>query len=180
MMSMKIEVDLSKAPNAAKMTKQHDNVVGAALVEIGNIFVNTIQQNTPLGATKLLRGSIYSEPRGVPIREVLVGTPYFYGAIVDRGRRPGKVPITVEMVPGKRKKGQVKRLRALPLEPWVRRVLGLSGDAVIKVAVAVAMKIGKRGTAGAAQVYKGFVQGRPAAERVVNKIGGTIVAEWER
>lgn len=164
--NLKIDINLSKAPQAAKMEKQAADVVGAALVEMGLVMERTVKEETPLGATKILRGSIFSEPRGTPIREVLVASTQIYAPIVERGRQPGKFP---------------------PIGPillWVRRKLMSSAKREktvgLSLAFAVAKSIARKGTKGAAMFYKGFTRGRPVLERLANKIGGTIVAEWEK
>lgn len=163
MISYRMEIDFSSVPNAAKMEKQADDVIGASMTEMGLIFQRAVQVETPLGATKLLRGSVFSEPRGVPVREVIVGSTQLYAAPVERGRQPGKMP---------------------PVDPialWVKRKLGAGSDKQAKqIAFAIARKIARVGTTGAAMFFKGFTAGRPAAERLANGIGAKIVAEWER
>ena len=161
-LNLKINVNLSKAPNAAKMQKQAADVVGATLIEMGLVMENTVKEETPLGATKILRGSIFSEPRGTPIREVLVASTQLYAPIVERGRQPGKFPPIG------------------PIELWVRRKLGIDPGKSKGVAFVIARSIARKGTKGAAMFYKGFVRGRPVLERLANQIGGTIVAEWEK
>jgi len=161
-LNLKIDVDMRRAPNAAKMKKQADDVVGAALTEMGLVMERTVKEETPLGATKLLRGSIFSEPRGTPIREVLIASTQIYAPIVERGRQPGKFPPIG------------------PIELWVRRKLGVDPGQSKGVAFVIARSIARKGTKGAAMFYKGFMRGRPVLERLANKIGGTIVAEWEK
>ena len=163
MISYRIDVRQNKPLSAAKMEKQADDVVGAKLTEIGLIFERAVKEETPLGATKLLRGSIFSEPRGTPVREVLIGSPLIYAPIQERGRQPGRFPPSG------------------PIMLWVKRKLGVANPKEIKaVAFLVARKIARKGTSGAAMFFKGFTRGRPAAERVAQSIGGTIVAEWEK
>lgn len=161
-LDLKIEVRQNKPLDAMKMERQADEKIGAGLVEIGLIFERTVKEETPLGATKLLRGSTFSEPRGTPIREVLVAQTQIYSPIVERGRRPGRFPPIG------------------PIELWVRRKLGVDPGQSKGVAFVIARKIAQKGTSGAAMFFKGFTRGRPAAERVAQSIGGTIVAEWEK
>ena len=162
MIDIKISVDQSRAPNAARMAEQADEVIGGKLIEVGLIFERTVKENTPLGASRLTRGSIFSEPRGNPVREVLVSSPQPHIAVLERGRRPGTPP---------------------PFGPiwlWVQRKTGFTGARTPATAWAIVRSIARKGTPGAAMFFKGFNQGRAAAERVVESIGGAIVAEWEK
>src|SRR5581483_7571828 len=56
------------------------------LIEMGALLEREVKIRTPLGATKLLRGSIFSEPRGNPVREVVVGSTSIYAPMVEVGR----------------------------------------------------------------------------------------------
>lgn len=162
-LDLRIDIEQRKPVNAAAMERQADAAIEAGLTEMGEILVSAVKEETPLGATKILRGSIYSELRGTPVRELLVSTPHAYGAIVERGRQPGKFP----------KQG--------PILLWVKRKLGIADEKEAhSVAFLVARKIARKGTSGAAQFFKGFTRARPPLERVAQKIGGTIVAEWEK
>lgn len=162
-LNLRIDVDLSRAPQAAKMTAQADDVIGAKLTEMGLLMERLVKEETPLGATKLLRGSIFSEPRGTPVREVLVASTQLYAPIVERGRQPGKFP-----PPG-------------PIMLWVSRKLHPTSDKQLRgLTFLVQRKIAEKGTSGAAMFFKGFTRGRPVLERLANEIGGTIVAEWEK
>lgn len=158
----KIEFRPDPRLDAARMERITDEQIAAALTEAGQLFERLVKEETPLGATKLLRGSIFAEGRGSPIREMLVGSPLLHAPIVERGRQPGKMPPIG------------------PIELWVRRKLGVEGDAARGVAFVVARKIARKGTKGAAMFFKAFEKGRPALERVAQRLGATVVADWEK
>lgn len=162
-LDLRIDVEQQKPLNAATMASQADGVIESGLTEMGQLLERTVKEATPLGATKLLRGSIFAELRGTPVRELLVASTQPYAPPVERGRQPGKFP---------------------PMGPillWVRRKLGAGSEKEARsIAFLVARKIARKGTPGAAMFFKGFTKARPALERIAQKMGGTIVAEWEK
>lgn len=162
-LDLHIDVEQKKPVNAEAMEDQADATIEGGLTEMGQLLERTVKEETPLGATKLLRGSIFSELRGVPVRELIVSSTQPYAPPVERGRQPGKFP---------------------PLGPivlWVRRKLGAGSEKEARsIAFLVARKIARKGTPGAAMFYKGFTRARPALERIAQTMGGTIVAEWEK
>ncbi len=128
------------------------------LIEMGALLEREVKIRTPLGATKLLRGSIFSEPRGNPVREVVVGSTSIYAPMVEVGRNPGKFPPRA------------------PLELWVRRKLGIADPKEIKsVAFLVARKISREGFKGAF-MFEGAARGANAQlQMIAEKMGKTIV-----
>jgi hypothetical protein len=134
--------------------------VEGGLVEMGQILEREIKTRTPLGATKILRGSIFSEPRGNPVREVIVGSTSLYAPIVERGRQPGKFP-----PPG-------------PIQLWVRRILGVENPKEIRaIAFLVARKIARFGTEGAFMFERASKESNPALQAIAEKMGKVIVNE---
>ncbi len=89
-----------------------------------------------------LAGSIFGEvvPLGEKV-EAVVGTPSPYGAVVEMGRRPGKMPPVA------------------PLALWAERKLGVAPDDARNVAFLIARKIAKKGTAGAFMFQRAWREG---------------------
>ena len=109
-----------------------DREISATLRELGLLGQRLVVQGTPRGVSSGgggLRGSIYTELRGVPAqRSQIVSSGLFHAPIVEVGRHPGQAP---------------------PLAPillWTRRKLGKSGDDAVHIAFLIARKIGRRGT----------------------------------
>jgi hypothetical protein len=165
-MALKIifQVDLSQAPVAANMQRQADDAIGATLVEMGLAVQRAVAIETPIGATGVLRGSVFSEPRGLPIREVVVSSTQLYAPIVERGREPGKMPPIG------------------PIALWAKRKLGSNDKSV---AFAVARSIAQKGTRALRDPRYGhmFEKGLRAAEptlaRLADGIGQRISIDWK-
>jgi len=128
-----------------------DRPISAALVDISAFGQRVVVQGTPRGISSGgggLRGSVFSELRGVPARrEGVVASSLFYAPIVEVGRRPGKRP---------------------PLAPillWVQRKLGLSGTEAQQAAFLITRKIGARGTVGAHMFERAFQRLQPYARQ---------------
>jgi hypothetical protein len=132
--------------------------IASGLIEMGALLEREVKIRTPIGATKLLRGSIFAEPRGNPVREVVVGSTSIYAPVVEAGRNPGKFPPRA------------------PLELWVRRKLGIAEPKQIKsVAFLIARKIAKQGFKGAF-MFEGAARGANAQlQMIAEKMGKTIV-----
>lgn len=195
MLSMTIRVVENKKLDAGSMSAQADAVIGSKLTEMGLVVQRNVQQRTPLGAMKLLRGSIFSEPRGTPVREVLVSTPSPYGLIVEEGRNPGRPPPDG------------------PIRLWVMRKLGIGGGAEVqfnrrsflalsgrkrlkkgeaqaardmaqerldRVTFLIRMKIAFRGTKGAHMFQRGYEASLVTLRRLANEMGAEIIAEWKK
>ena len=141
-----------------------DQEITATLRELGLLGQRLVVQASPRGVSSGgggLRGSIFTELRGVPgSRSQIISSPLFYAPIVELGRRPGKRP---------------------PLAPillWARRKLGQES---VHAAWLIARKIGQRGTTGAfmfRHAYRRLVpvaqaQFAATAARIADRLGGS-------
>jgi len=107
---------------------------------IGARLESEVASRTPAGATAALRGSIAGSvsataSEGLVLR---VGTPLEYGAPVEFGRAPGRMPPVA------------------PLVLWADRKLGLSRDEAESVGFSIALKIARQGTEGARMFRDAF------------------------
>lgn len=145
-----------------------DQEISADLAELGGMGQRMVVAGTPRGASQGaagLRGSIFTELRGRPgMRSQVVASSVFYAPIVERGRRPGKMPPP----------------KALLL--WVVRKLGIADKKEARsVAFLVARKIGRIGTTGAAMFFNAAQRLEPIArerfralgERLARHLGGS-------
>lgn len=127
--------DLENAPES--LGRHMDNAMSGSL----DLLIEWTAAETPVNLG-LLRGSWMAEiVQGE--RATLSGemfTPLVYGWPVERGRRPGKMP----------------PVDAIKL--WARRKLGLQGKELDQVAFLIARAIGRRGTKGAAMVFKAYMR----------------------
>jgi hypothetical protein len=115
--------------------ERFDTEVQATLAELGAYGQRLVVQGAPRGVSAGgggLRGSIFTELRGVPARrQAIVASSVFYAPIVEAGRRPGRRPPLG------------------PIKLWVARKLSVPTSQVARVAFLVARKIGRGGTEGA-------------------------------
>ena len=133
-----------------------------AMNESGMLLTTMVAARTPVNFG-ILRSSIQFptgfEVRGRPAdvfeglvsagKMQLAGTsPHVYANFVERGRRPGKWP----------PEG--------PIQLWVMRKFGLSGQALQDATFLIRRKIGQRGTKGAAMFFRAWNEG---GERRVEK-----------
>lgn len=165
MLNYRIDIKQDPRLNAARMEKVTDKEIEAGLTEMGALLERLVAEHAPVGvfgARGGFKGSIFAELRGIPVRELLVGSTALHAPFVERGRMPGRMP------PG------------APIRLWVEKKLGLRGKEARSVTFLIQRAIGRRGTSGAAPFYRAFTEGRPILERIANKMGGKIVAEWEK
>ena len=136
---------------------QFDTEVQRTLADIGAYGQRVIVQGSPRGVSAGgggLRGSIFTELRGVPAhRQQIVASTLFYAPIVEVGRRPGKRP------------------PAAPILLWVTRKLGVPTAQAARVAFLVARKIGRVGYAGAHMFERGAAQVQPYAQARFEELG---------
>lgn len=105
----------------------------AALYQEGERVMAASKMEAPVGVDAVLRASGYVRPpepigRGWRVTLGYGGAAKGYALVVHEGRKPGSQP------PSK------------PLEPWVRKKLGVPTKDVASVAFLVARKIKMRGT----------------------------------
>ena len=164
-----IEIVLPDLENAGAVVQRE---IRAALAEVALLLEAETKRATPVGATGTLRGSIASEVRDGPgLRDLqaVVGTPAKYGDVVERGRRPGRMPPPDQ------------------LELWVRRKLRVTGPRGGKraptqaeakgIAWLIARKIARRGTEGAAMFYEAVEKSQGIIEQRLNAAGAAIVVQ---
>ena len=137
--------------------ERFDGEIQATLAELGAYGQRLVVQGAPRGVSAGgggLRGSVFTEMRGVPARrQAIVSSSVYYAPIVEAGRRPGRRP---------------------PLEPirlWVVRKLGVSVVGASRVAFLVARKIGRQGTAGAHMFERAAQALGPVAANSVQALG---------
>ena len=123
-----------------------DAMIGSLVLLHGQIV-----GRTPVGATGNLRGSIVWSRTPAPNAVGEVTTPLRYGEVVERGRRPGKMPPTDPME---------------SLELWVIRKLGINPPASRGVAFVIARKIAKDGTRAAGMFAKGLAASKSEINRL--------------
>ena len=130
---------------------QHN--LDAFVEEVVQLLEREIKERTPqgvYGAQGGLLGSIGHTitGRGSKLVRGVIGTPQLYGDVVERGRRPGKMP----------PQGALLR--------WVEVKTGLSGKEAQRVEYLVRRKIGQKGTAGAAMFSKGLLENLHRIEQI--------------
>jgi hypothetical protein len=108
-------------------------------------FEQAVAVETPVGVSGGLRASITTDISGTKLRlDGRVTTPLIYGAPVEFGRRPGKIP-----PPG-------------PIALWLyRKGIVTDREQIRAAAWLVARAIGRRGTKGAHMFQKGFDNASP-------------------
>lgn len=84
-----------------------------------------IKKELPRGGTGILRGTVFNEVRGTTLEGLrgVVASPLKYAIVVEKGRRPGRMPPVAA------------------IELWAKRVIGQSGLGFV-----IARAIGRRGT----------------------------------
>ncbi len=124
--------------NTRELAQRFDREITGEIAQLGALGQRLVIDRTPRGVSSGgggLRGSVHLEFRGVPAqRSAVVGSALFYAPIVEEGRRPGRRP---PARPGS------------ALHLWVRRKLGVGGEAAARVTFLVARKVGRVGSPGA-------------------------------
>lgn len=197
MLSYRIDVKQNKPFDAAKMTAQADKQIESGLTEMGALLERLVVEEAPegvFGSRGGFRGSIFHEGRGTPVREMIVSSTALYAEFVERGRRPGRMPPfepirlwvqrklgvggaaevrsnTIEFAAFSGRKRATKGQRAI--------AKGLAAENLFRVTWLVARKIGAKGTTGHFPFKKAFERGKPLLEKIAQKMGISIVAEWD-
>jgi hypothetical protein len=144
-----------------QIAARFDTEVQAALHELAALGQRLVVEGAPHGISSGgggLRGSIFSEVRGVPARrEALIASSVFYAPIVEVGRHPGRYPPIG------------------PIQLWVTRKLQVPPGEAASVAFLVSRKIGLRGTQGAHMFERAMTQLEPIAQRRFQELGDRIV-----
>jgi len=157
-MELNVTVDLSgvkklmaRYPEIAA-TVQREKVTDATL-----LLKRAIKMLTPEGAGPIhLRDTIFHkiERRGISARGV-ISTPAIYGEAVELGTKPHFPPVA-------------------PIQYWVEKKLGLSGEDAKSTAFLIARAISKRGTEGAKMFHRGLEENEAAVMAILNQIPAEI------
>jgi len=102
-----------------------------AMLEAELLYEAEVKENTPVGVTNILRGSISAQDPVLSGDNIIgvVGTSVTHAVPVELGTRPHFPPLE-------------------PLEDWVRLKLNVDADRAPAVALQIARKIAARGTEG--------------------------------
>ena len=151
---MKIEIDARDIGNLVDAWEVAPELVRneltAATYEAELLLEREIKEDTPVGATGLLRQSIHSEAPVALSNTVIgvVGTASMHALPVELGTRPHFPPIE-------------------PLIDWVQAKLDIRDEEQAEgVALAIARKIAVRGTLGVGMFHRNFHQLRPQIDRM--------------
>lgn len=146
---------ISRAWSQAPEIAQRE--LAAATFEAGLLLERETKEETPVGASGLLRQSIATrEPQILGDQVIgLTGTSVAHAVPVELGTRPHFPPIQ-------------------PLEDWARAKLGLSEDEAEGVAYAIARKISREGTKGAHMFQRAFDGNRDQVGRIYEAAGARI------
>ena len=133
----------------------------AAMHEALLYLEREVKERTPIGATGILRGSIFSELRGQPINlHGVVASPQEYAAPVEHGTAPHWPP-----------QG--------PIRLWVKRKLNVSDKDVNGVAFLIARKISQKGTKGAHMFENALKDGHNTVTNIFQRAGFDISAKLD-
>lgn len=164
MFDVEIKSDLK---GVARLSKRFPGVSKdvrlAAVIEAVNLIEREVKLRTPVGAGPIhLRDTIHgrAESRGATVWGV-VGTPLEHGEPVEFGTKPHFPPLG-------------------PIEFWVEKKLGLSGDEAHAAAFLIARKIAAHGTMGAHMFEKGFEAAKDRVNRILAGIPDRIIEKVKR
>lgn len=154
-MRLSAEIRIS-GPLFAKGPEIVQRYLEAFVEEVVQFLTREIKERTPqgiYGAQGGLLGSIGNtiSGRGTQLVRGVIGTPQAYGAIVERGRRPGKMP----------PKGVLVR--------WIEVKLGLDARSAQSVEYLIRRKIARKGTKGAAMFSRALMENEAAIARIAER-----------
>lgn len=133
-----------------------------------------VKVRTPQGVSGAagLLGSIQQEVsgRGTPYLRGVVGTALPYGAIIERGRRPGKMP------PGGAKAPDSQR----PLLPWIKLKFGVEGTEADRLEFVIRRKIGRVGFKGKGMFFKALWENQQKINQMAQRQGLALSVELDR
>jgi len=150
--------ELSKRyPKASKAARY------AKITEAVNLLERAVKKNAPYGAGPIhMRDTIHGKVSISGARVAgIVGTPAEYGEPVEMGTKPHFPPVR-------------------PIQFWVERKLGYSGDEAASVAFLIARAISRRGTKGKKMFSTGFEENEARVLRILNEIPDEIVRRLQR
>jgi hypothetical protein len=163
---VKIRLDASAVMAMLGQAPQVTNAeIARGLEEIGAAFEPIGASEAPegaLGASGGLRGSVYHQLRGTPIRVVEAGWAAPYAEYVDRGRRPGHWPPEA------------------PIALWARKVLNVPEERLASAVFAIRRKIGTRGTRGTPFAMRTMLRMQPIAQRALDQAAERIAGRLSK
>lgn len=138
-----------------------------AMAQTVLLLEREVKLRTPIGASAAARGSIAGEVRGALAGRGqivgVVGSPLSYIPVIERGRRPGKMPPPDA------------------LELWVRRKLKVQNVEEAKgIAFAISRKIAARGTEGAFMFERALEENQGAIRQIFERAGLGITIRIQR
>ena len=159
MLDVKTKIDLKDLEELTKKYPEESRDARVAKITEGlNLFEREVVKRTPYGAGPIhLRDTIHGEVNvsGKKVEGIL-GTPMEHGEPVEFGTKPHFPPTG-------------------PIQFWVERKLGITGDEAASVAFLIARAISIRGTKGAKMFEKGFEEGESRVMKILSEISEDIV-----
>ena len=134
---------------------------GKALDETSSLMLRKVDKYTPRGVTGNFAGSLFRERRGRGFgMQAVVGTPL--------------------QLQGSRLEEGIAYDPALPpLIEWARLKLGLETSHAFAVAKVIKRRISQSGMKNVARMFqKGFNEGRPMAQKILDKAARRIAIRW--
>lgn len=140
---------------AARAPEVFQGELVPAVTEASMFAEREVKEHTPTSGAGTLRDSIGALPVSISGARISggVGSSLSYAAAVELGSKPHWAPLA-------------------PLQDWVERKLGLSGEEAEAAAQAIQYKIAAHGTPAAGMFAKGFA----AADAFVRKLLADAVA----
>ncbi|MBW2606139.1 MAG: hypothetical protein JRD05_00740 [Deltaproteobacteria bacterium] len=164
MLKTRIMVDLRDLERLTMMyPKISMDVRESKLTEAMALLERAVKLKTPEGAGPIhLRDSIHPKVSisGKKVKGLL-GTPLAHGEPREFGTKPHFPPIG-------------------PIQHWVEKKLGKSGDEAKSIAFAIAITIARRGTKGAHMFDKGFEENEAQVKRILESIPAEIITRLRK
>jgi hypothetical protein len=170
-MNLNARIEISGPLLAGKGPAVVQKHIDRFVTEAAVFLEREVKVRTPQGVAGAagLLGSIKHDVsgRGTPLVRGTVATASPYGAIVERGRRPGKMP------PGGRGNALIDR----PLLPWIQLKFGVTGKEADRIEYLVRRKIGRVGFKGKAMFFKALWENVPRLEKMAERQGLALTVE---
>lgn len=148
-----------------------DRQLKAAMHEATMFGQRRVKERTPqgvMGAQGGLLASIQAEVlQTAGTITGIIGTPYIYGLVVEKGRRPGG-----KMPPG----GKDSRER--PLLRWIEVKLGATGAEADRIEYLLRRKIAVKGTKGAHMFEDTFTEDRSEFQNIFERGLKNMIVEF--
>lgn len=159
MLNIGVKTDLTGVKELSKRyPKESQAARHAKITEAINLLERAVKKGAPYGAGPIhMRDTIHGKTSVMGERVAgIVGTPVEHGEPVEMGTKPHFPPVG-------------------PIQFWVERKLGYSGDEAASVAFLIARAISVRGTKGKKMFSTGFEENEARVLRILNEIPDEIV-----